>query len=156
MNTTSEHAGSLHDVVAALERRQRGEWEGADQIWATEITYWRNGTALELSVNGAERDERMRRELATLRQAIPNFRMESTFHVDEAASVIVEVTTWSGNTRDVPGSAVEGDFYRYTACHVYAVEDGRIVRLDAYDDAATARRWNELMTHTRLLTADPA
>lgn len=152
----SEHAGSIHGIVAALEHRQRDEWGEADEIWAPDVVYWRNGTGLELSINGTERDERMRVERATLRQAIPNLRIDSTYHVDEAASVIVEVTTLSGNTRDVPGSAVEDEFYRYTACYVYAVVGGRIVRIDAYDDAATARQWNELMTHTRLLTANPA
>jgi ketosteroid isomerase-like protein len=142
---------ALGEVAAALERRVRDEWD--DSIWADQVVYWRNGTSLEMSIKGAERNERMRRELATLRQAIPDFRIDSIYHVDEAAGVIVEVTTWSGATDDVPGSAIEGDFYRYAACYIYHVADRRIVRIEAYDDASTARQWNELMTHTRLLAA---
>ncbi|MCU1656030.1 MAG: hypothetical protein JWO57_686 [Pseudonocardiales bacterium] len=152
--TVSEQNRSLHDIVTVLEQRKNGVWD--DDVWATSLVYWRNGSDLELSISGAERNERMRRELETLRQAIPNFRIDSTFHIDEAASVIVEVTTWAGETADIPGSAVEGDSYRYTACYILTVADGRIVRIDAYDDAATARQWNELMTHTRLLAANPA
>lgn len=142
---------AVGEVVAALERRVRDEWD--DSIWADQVAYWRNGASLEMTIKGTERSERMRRELATLRQAIPGLRIDSVYHVDEAAGVIVEVTTWSGTTRDVPGSAVEGDFYQYTACYIYHVVGGRIVRIEAYDDAATARQWNELMTHTRLLGA---
>jgi ketosteroid isomerase-like protein len=153
MTDASSAERGIQEIVAALEGRQRDEWKGTDEIWADHLTLWRNGTDLELSVNGAERNERMRLELRTLRRAIPDFTIASTFHVDEAESMIVEVTTWSGHTREVPGSAVEGEFYRYTACYLHSVANGRIVRVDAYDDAATARQWNELMTHTRLLTS---
>lgn len=142
---------ALGDLVAALERRAHDDWD--ERIWADQVVYWRNGTNLELSIKGAERNERMRRELATLRQAMPDFRIDSIYHVDEEAGVIVEVTTWSGTTREVPGSAVDGESYRYTACYIHHVADGRIARIEAYDDAGTARQWNELMTHTRLLAA---
>ena len=141
----------LSDIVAALGRRALDEWD--DAIWADQVVYWRNGSGLEMSIKGTERNERMRRELATLRQAIPDFRIDSIYHVDDTAGVIVEMTTWSGTTREIPGSAVDGDLYRYTACYIFHVVDGRIVRIEAYDDAATARQWNELMTHTRLLAA---
>jgi hypothetical protein len=75
---------ALGEVAAALERRVRDEWD--DSIWADQVVYWRNGTSLEMSIKGAERNERMRRELATLRQAIPDFRIDSIYHVVEASS----------------------------------------------------------------------
>lgn len=140
---------ALSDIVAALGRRAQDEWD--DGIWADRVVYWRNGSSLEMSIKGTERNERMRRELATLRLAIPEFQIDSTYHVDDTAGVIIELTTWSGTTREVPGSAVEGEFYHYTACYLYHVTEGRIVRIEVYDDAGTARQWNELMTHTRLL-----
>ena len=75
----------------------------------------------------------------------------SRVHVLEPEDLLVEVCTWEGTSIDVPGSAVAGTKHHFRMCFVYTVADGKVVRVECFDDAATGRRWNELMTHTKLL-----
>lgn len=142
---------TVGEIADAIEQRANGDFAAADNVWADEVVVWRNGSQSEFRVAGKQRNERARAELEVLQTAMPDFHTESVVHVDESASVIVEFSTWSGHTIRVPGSAVAGEFHRFVQCFVYTIEAGRIVRIDVYDDAATGRRWNELMTHTRLL-----
>jgi len=139
------------EIADLLERRANGDFGAADDVWADEVTVWRNGSQSEFQVPGKQRNERTRAELEVLQTAMPDFHTESIVHVDEAASVIIEFATWSGHTVRIPGSAVEGEYHRFVQCFIYLVENGKITHIDVYDDAATGRRWNELMTHTRLL-----
>ena len=122
-------------------------------FWADQVIYRRNGSDVDLVIDGEDRRRRLKGERKVLRRAMPDLQVHSTFHVDPDKGVILEVSRWSGTTIEVPGSAVAGDRYSYATCDVYTVRDGRIVRIDSFDDAATARRWSELMTHTRLLDA---
>lgn len=120
-------------------------------FWSDQVVYRRNGSEFDLVINGEDRRRRLRDEWEVLRRAMPDLEVRSTFHADERNGVILDVSRWSGTTIDVPGSAVGGDRYSYATCDVYTVRAGRIVRIDSFDDAATARGRSELMTHTRLL-----
>jgi len=120
-------------------------------LWSDTVIYRRNGSDFDLVIDGEDRRRRIAQDREVLRRAIPDLHVQSRFHASEASGVIIEVTRLSGITIDVPGSAVDGDGYSYATCDVYTVRDGRIARIDAFDDAATARQWSELMTHTRLL-----
>jgi predicted ester cyclase len=145
---TTDRITSIAERVC---RRAAGDRGAAADIWADEIVTWRNGSPNELTVSSALREDRLELERNTLRRALPDLTVSSKVHVDEAAGVVIELTTMEGHSIDVPGSAVAGDHHRFTACYVYFVNGDRIVRVDTYDDASTARRWNELMTHTKLL-----
>jgi ketosteroid isomerase-like protein len=120
-------------------------------FWADHVIYRRNGSDFDLMIRGEDRRRRLRDEREVLRRAMPDLQVRSTFHTDERSGVIIDVSRWSGTTIDVPGSAVAGDRYSYATCDVYTVRDRKIVRIDSFDDAAVARQWSELMTHTRLL-----
>lgn len=142
---------TVRSIGEKLRRRGSGELDAADDVWSDELVVWRNGSHFELTVAGGQRNERLKAEFDVLRRAMPDFATESVIHVDESAGVIVEIATWAGHTIRIPGSAIEGELHRLTQCFIYHVTDGKISRVETFDDAAAGRRWNELMTHTRLL-----
>jgi ketosteroid isomerase-like protein len=133
----------LNDIAERLRRRAPGEWEALDGVWADQTVFWHAYDEEEIHLTGGRRGDVSRMEHAAFSRALRDFRRESTFHVSSSTGTIVETSVFSGTTPN--GMRVTNP-----VCFVYTVMDGRIVRLDTYDDASKSRKMAEILVHSLL------
>jgi ketosteroid isomerase-like protein len=131
----------LADLVNRLRRRSSGEWAALDGAWAEETIFWHAYDEEEIRLPAGSRADVSRREHEAFARALRGFRRDSTYHLSPSTDTIVEVARFSGTTG--AGTQVSN-----SVCLVYSVEDGKIARLDIYDDAGKSRKMAEILAHS--------
>jgi ketosteroid isomerase-like protein len=139
---------SLDEVADRIRRRSAGEWDALRDTWADEVVVWHCYDDVEERYTGLSRSSGGSAELEAFGQALDDFSRDSRIHVSPDTDSVVETSAWSGRTHT-------GTSMRNATCVVYTVSDGRIVRMDIYDDSNRSRRFAELLVHHLIATRTP-
>ena len=131
-----------------IRRRAAGDWDALRELWADEVVVWHCYDDVEERYTGLSRSSSGSAELDAFSQAMDDFARNSRVHVSAETSAVIETSVWSGRLRT-------GTPMRNATCVVYTVEDGRIVRMDVYDDSNRSRRFAELLVHHLIATNAP-
>lgn len=137
----------LETLADRITRRAAGEWDALRDDWADVVVIWHCYDNAEERVTGLARSEGASAELATLSRVLDDFARTSTVHVSETTNTIVETSVWTGRTKT-------GRDMINSTCVVYSVVDGRIARMDVYDDSNQSRRWAEVLVHGLIAVGD--
>ena len=97
------------------------------EIWADEIVSWHNYDEREVRLTRDDLSRGAAREHAVLRQVLAGFAYKDrrVYAADDAVVM----------THVMVGELPDGTKVRLPACHVYALEGGRIARMDVYMDS---------------------
>lgn len=102
----------------------------AEDLYADRIVSWHNYDEREVVVTRDQLAAGAQGEHGALAQVLSGFGYEER-RVYPAGDAVVMTHVMVGTLRD-------GTRVRIPACHVYALEDGRIARMDVYMDSAQA------------------
>ena len=138
----------LAEIGDRIRRRAAGEWDALRDVWADEVLVWHCYDDIEERFTGLSRSSGGSAELEAFSQALEDFTRDSRIHVSPHTGTVVETSLWSGRLRT-------GELMRNATCVVYTVQEGRIVRMDIYDDSNRSRRFAELLVHHLIATRTP-
>lgn len=130
----------LEAIAERVARRAQGDWDALREYWADEVTVWHCYDDAEEQIIGLSRSSGASAELNALGRVLDDFARTSTVHVSDKTGTIVETSVWTGRTK-------AGVNMRNCTCILYTVTDGRISRMDVYDDSNQSRRFAELLVH---------
>lgn len=130
----------LETLADRVVRRAEGDWEALREYWADEVVVWHCYDNAEQRFKGHARSSEAGAELTALSRVLDDFARTSTVHVSESTNTIIETSVWTGRTK-------AGLDMRNSTCVLYSVVDGRITRMDVYDDSNQSRRFAELLVH---------
>jgi ketosteroid isomerase-like protein len=139
---------SLAEVADRIRRRAVGDWDALRDVWADEVVVWHCYDDVEERFTGLSRSSGGSAELEAFSEALEGFTRDSRIHVSPETETVVETSIWSGRLRS-------GTPMRSATCVVYTVRDGRIVRMDIYDDSNRSRRFAELLVHHLIAARAP-
>lgn len=131
---------TFREVVDRLRRRSAGEWDALDGAMADDVVVWHAYDDAEVHLPGGARSSVAGAEMRAFVDAMPDFRRDSVFHPCQETGTITEVTRWTGTT--LGGAALTN-----ATCIVYSVAEGRIQRIEIFDDSARSRSFAELLVH---------
>ena len=148
MTTTSV---GLEDLADRVRRRAEGDLDALDGCWAEEIIVWHSFDDREQRIAGDLRQAHSVAKLKAFHAAMPNFQRSVDVHVTDRTSSVIEITTWTGRvaTTDVVGAT--GVEIGYKSVTIYTVRDGRVTRLDIFDDPAASRSTAEITAYGHLV-----
>lgn len=138
-----ESASTLEQIVERLRLRAEGQWQALDGLWADETVFWHAYDGQEIRLSGGSRAEVSKAEHEAFERALVDFSRKSIYHVSPSTDCIIEVAEFSGTTHN-------GELVTNPVCLIYTVEQGKIARLDIFDDASKSRKMAEILAHSLL------
>ena len=143
--TTSE---PLTEIADSLRLRATGVLDAVDAYWAEDMEIWHSFDDRLQHIKGAVRAAHSRAKLAAFHSAMPSFQRVITMYMSPSTNTIIELTTWTGRMERAPGVInADGVTIGNKSVTIYTVRNGRIVRMDIFDDPAASRASAELTAY---------
>ncbi|MCU1656031.1 MAG: hypothetical protein JWO57_687 [Pseudonocardiales bacterium] len=150
--TTSDM--TLREIADSLKLRATGVLDAADSYWADEMEIWHSFDDRLQKIRGEVRAAHSRAKLAAFHKAMPSFERIVTMYLSPSTNAIVELTTWTGRMEYAPGVInADGVTIGNKSVTIYTVDNGKIVRMDIFDDPSTSRASAELTAYGGMSTA---
>ena len=141
-------AAVLHEIARKLAVRAGGDLEAAEDIWAEEMVIWHSFDDREQHIAGWLRGAHSRAKLQAMHSTMPTFRRLVTHYVSESTNAVIEVTRWVGTMEHSPtASGTGGVSIDHKSVTVYNVRDGKVHRMDIFDDPASSRATAEMTAY---------